>query len=266
MANWRFITYPSMLAYTPSASSENSTYPVTNLNVLDNLQRVYKATGSGSLVNVTLDVGTGNTVSGLAATPGIFLDWANFASIKIQGNSVTTDWTTPPWNQAVTLNAEHWTGRRHGFWKLSELNAAAFAYRYLNIQIQAQSSDDAAAYFLSRVVLGSITEWTVNPSTSIQRRVERPKNSTARLDGSVQITQLGMAYMTVTAPRKLPSVTALNEQLDLDAVSLDPVVLWDAALGGGSEAAWLMQQADPATLSQTFTTFHEGQMTLREVT
>lgn len=266
MANFRFICFADQIAYTPTASSEDTSFPATNLTVLTNLRQRYQALTQGAVVNITLDVGAGNTVSGLAAVPGVFLDWANWASLRIQGNSVTTNWTTPPWNQAVTLTKERWTGRRKGFWKLSELDAAPFAYRYLNLQIQAQSTDDAANYFLSRAPLGSITEWTVNPSFSMQRHIQKPQGRTPLMDGGVQITRLGEPFFVCQLPRILPSAAALNEQLDLSVVALDPFVMWDASLDG-SESAWLMQELDnPTELAQQFTTLHEGNMALREIT
>ena len=265
MGNVRYIGYPDMLSGTWTASSEDSSYPVSNLAVYSNLRRRYKALVSGAIVNVTLDTGVGNTISGLAAVPGIFIDWSNFASIKIQGNSVTTDWTTPPWNQAATLTKERWTGRRKGFWKLSELNAAAFAYRYLNVQIQNQASDDGAAYFLSRVVIGSLTELTVNFAYEPRRKAPQAVGILTRLDGSSQITQLGEPLMMVTMPRITRDTTSLNEQLDLERVSVDPFVFWDAGLGSSTESAWLMQRADPTELSQRFDTMHNSSMAFQEV-
>lgn len=264
MANVRLIPYADIVSGTWTASSADGNFPATNLGVVADLRKWWQALVATGVVDLTFDCGVGNTIAGLAAVPGLFVDWANVASITVQGNSVTTNWTTPPWSQPATLTTERWTGRRKGFWKLSELNAAAFSYRYLNVQIQSQTPDDGQNYHVSRIIVGSITELTVGFMYEPKRRAEQATERTRRLDGSVQITQLGEPLMAVTLPRMSRDAASLNEQLDLERASVDPLVFWDAALGG-SESAWIIQRLDDTDLTQRFNAVHNSQMQFREV-
>lgn len=263
MANYRLIYYADTLAPTITATSADSSYPVTNLNI-DELRKFYKAMVSGSVVDVTVDVGSGNTVSGLLAVPGIFIDWSNFASITIGGNS-TSSWASPPWSAAATLSVDECTGRRKGFWKLSELNAATFAYRYLNIRIAAQSTDDGLTYFLSRVKLGSITELGVNFAYEPERGLKEAREVTPLLDGGTQVTELGDDRMTITFPHISRDEASLTEMLRMVRYSKDPFVLWDAGLGGGSQNAWLMRRLEESRQRQRFNAMHNSQISFVEV-
>lgn len=263
MPSYRLIYNADILTPTITATSEDSTYPVTNLNV-NELRKFYKALVSGAVVDVTFDVGVGNTVSGLLAVPGIFIDWSNFASITIGGNS-TSSWASPPWSAAATLAVDEHTGRRKGFWKLSELDAAAFAYRYLNIRIASQSTDDGTPYFLSRVKLGSITELSVNFAYETERGLIEARERIQRLDGSTQVTELGEPLMTISLPHTSRNAASLLEIQRMVRYSADPFVLWDAALGGGAETAWLMQRLEESRRRQRFDTMHNSQITLVEV-
>lgn len=263
MANFRFIYYADTLTPTITATSVNTTYPATNLNVLE-LRKFYKALVSGATVDVTFDVGSGNTVSGLLAVPGLFLDWSNFASVTIGGNS-TSSWASPPWSAAATLTTEERTGRRKGFWRLSELNAATFAYRYLNVRITAQSTDDGLPYFLSRLRLGSITEVTVNFALEPERGLKEARIPTPLFNGGTQVTELGDSLMTLSYPHTSRDAASLTEILRMVRYTKDKFVLWDAGLGSGSENAWLMQRLDEFQQRQRFQSMHNSQIRFVEV-
>lgn len=264
MANVRTIL--TFTDYTPTATSEQTQFPATALKNYRKPFQPWKATSYGSIVDVTLDFGSGNTLSGLAADPGIFLNPVNVASVRIQGNS-TSSWTAPPWDQLVTISKDRHNGRYKGFWRLADLNVAAFAYRYLNIRIPAQTSLDVLPYRIGDVIVGPVVEWSINPSGQPQRKRADVVRSVDLQGGSQEVSKLGEPAIYLTYPRKLYSTTALNEQLDLLDLGLDqPFVIWDAALGNGSQDAYLVRRSEAMPLSQIYLQYSEGQLVLREVT
>jgi len=261
VANFRFILTP--LDYTPTATSADSNYPVTNLELYGNLLRAWKATVATGIVNVTLDFGVGNTLSALAADPGIFLDDLNATSLRIQGNSVTTDWVTPPWDQAITVAKDEQVMRYKDFRRLADLNAAAFTYRYLNIRILSQTPTDAANYRIARAFVGQILELTVNPSydSGATRRDERI--DTKFIDGGFERSLMGEPYVDLTWPRRLPSEAARSEQYQIEHV-LTPFVMWDAGLGGTQDARMLMRM-DDAEMKRAYLNLYDTHWGFREV-
>lgn len=261
MANFRFILSP--LDYTPAATSADSNYPVTNLEDYGHLRRPWKAAVATGIVNVTLDFGAGNTLNSLAADPGIFLDDLNVTSLRIQGNSVTTDWVTPPWDQAITVAKDEQVMRYKDFRRLADLNAAAFAYRYLNIRIPSQTPTDALTYRLSRAFVGQILELTVNPSSGsgATRRDERV--DTKFLDGGIERSEMGEPYVELAFPRPLPSEASRSEQHQVENV-LTPFVMWNAARGGTQDASIVIRM-DDAEMRQTFLHAYETHWGFREV-
>lgn len=260
-------TILSFLDYTPTATEADANFPVTNLTLYAHPFRPWRATQHSVIVNVTLDFGIGNTLSGLAADPGIFLNPVNFTSARIQGNNVTTDWMTPPWDQAITISKDRWSGRYKGFWRLADLNAAAFAYRYLNVRILSQVSVDSLPYRIGEIIIGQIIEWSINPSGQPERTRRDHTRRSDFLDGGQEVAKIGEPAMAFSYPRKLYSLTALNEQLDLLDRGLDQLfVIWDEQLMNGSQDAFLVRRVDLMPLGQRFISFTEGQLVLREVT
>ena len=268
MAQYRTIT--SFLNYTPSATSEDTNFLASNLELYGHPFRPWKALVATGIVDVTLDFGVGNTLSALAADPGLFLYPLNVSSIRIQGND-SLSWGSPPWDQAVTVNKARWTsgpdlGRYQGFWRLADLDPTAFAYRYLNIRIPSQTPVDGLPYRIGVAVVGHAPELVTNPRFSIGRAMDDPALRVEFLDGGREILEMGERALELRLPRVLASDAALNDQLDLDALGISqPFVIWDGALGG-SQDAWLVRRADRASYEQGYTTFHEGELALREVT
>lgn len=263
MPNFRFILNP--LDYTPTATSEDAIFPVTNLEDYGHLLRPWKAAVATGIVNVTLDFGAGNTLSALAADPGIFLDDLNVASLRIQGNSVTTDWVTPPWDQAITVAQCGFVRRYKDFRRLADLNAAAFNYRYLNIRIPSQTPTDAANYRSARIPVGAITELLMNPEYGIQRKTFDPHIPTPFLDGGEEINEMGERRYEFTVSRQVVGAAELTQELAIQAITPGSnIVVWDAALGG-AESAWMMRRVEDLSLQETFDGVHGGNWGFKEV-
>ncbi len=264
MANTRLIT--SFLNYTPSATSEDPNFLAANLKIYGHPFRPWKATVATGIVDVTLDFGVGNTLSGLASNPGMLVFPMNISSIRIQGNTVTTNWVTPPWDQLVTISKDGFDGRYHGGFRLADLNAAAFAYRYLNIRIPSQTPVDGLVYRIGLVVVGNVVEWSVNPNSPLVRPREDPALTVMMLDGGVEVLEMGEPFLTFRLPRKLYSATALNEYLDLADLGVGAsFVYFDAALGN-SQSVWLVRRFGSSETRQLYVNTHEGELALRQVT
>jgi hypothetical protein len=261
MANTRVIT--SFLDYTPTATSEADNFLDSNLEDITFPLRPWKATVATGIVDVTLDFAS--ALNGLAADAAIFLNDLNITSVRIQGNT-SSSWGSPPWDQLVTIAKDRWNGRYKGFFRLADLAAPAFAYRYLNIRIPSQTPVDALPYRIGTIVVGQMTELTVNPSAILQRTRHDPLSQVDFSNGRIEVGFAGEPFVQLQYPRKLYTVAALNEQLDLDALGRHSAfVIWDAALNA-SQYAWLVLRTEAVQLGQRFVNVHEGTWALREVT
>lgn len=264
MANSRLIQV--FLNYTPAATSEDANFPVTNLSIYGHPFRPWKALVSTGIVDVTLDLGGGNTLSGLVADPAIFLYPVNVTSLRIQANS-SLSWGSPPWDQAVTIANEELSGYYGGFWRFADLSAAAVAYRYINLRIPSQVPVDNAVYRIGVVVLGQMIELTTNPSSPLERPRTDPGQVLEMMDGGIEVIESGQPYLEFRLPRKLYSAAALTEQRSIVSIGIgSPFVYWDAALGG-SQHAWLVRRKpEPSPDRQQWLNVHEGELALRQVT
>lgn len=263
MANTRLIT--SFLGYTASATSADANFPATNVSIYGHPFRPWKALVATGIVDLTLDLGVGKTLSALAADPGLFLYPTNVTSVRIQGNS-SLSWGAPPWDQLVTIAKDRLTGRYKGFFRLADLNAAAFAYRYLNLRIPSQTPVDGLPYRIGMVAVGNVTELSVNPSSPVVRNRLDPALTVDFLDGGREVMEMGEPVVELSLPRHLFDTTELNEALDIDALGLGlPFVYWDAIMGT-TDSGWLVRRQAPPRMSQPWVTVHEGELALREVT
>ena len=264
MANFRYV--PTLLSYTPTADSADSNWPVTNLSVLSDLSAKWSAVVATGIVNVTLDFGVGNTLSGLAANPAILIDDANVTSLRIQGNSVTTDWVTPPWDQAITVAKHKGVGRYKDFRRLLDLSASAFAYRYLNIRILSQTPTDGANYRFGRVGVGQIVEPAMNPSYDGTITIDQVVDTTELSHGGFQPNIMGEPFARMVFPQRLASEAGRDDFWDFDAIIGRGVIcmVWDAS-EGGTQDGWFMRRVSPSELTKEFNAYYRTSRQLREV-
>ena len=257
MANFRFMLAP--LTVTPTATSADSNWPVTNLNVLTDLAKKWAATVATGVVDVTFDFGSGNTFSGLAADPGIFLDDLNVTAIKLQANS-SASWSSPPWTQDVTVARCGETQRYKGFWRLADLSAVAVAYRYINVRITSQTPTDAANYRMSRAYLGSVTEMLHNPEYDFDYRLDQAVDVTELAHGGSEENLMGPRRIIVVGKRTISGAAELTQEHIIQAINPgEPVVLWDASYGGGlSQSAWLVKRVEMPSKSIRFLDLYDA--------
>jgi len=255
MPNFRVMT--SLLGYTPSATSADANWPVTNLALYLRLTKKWAATVATGVVDVTFDLGSGNTLSGLAADPGIFIDDVNVTAIKIQANS-SSSWGTPPWDQAVTIGKDDWVQRRKGFWRFADLNVDAVAYRYVNVRILSQTPTDAANYRISRVALGQITELLINPLYDPERSFVDPSIKTEMFDGGEEHNSMGPRRFEAQYKRQLFGEAELAQELAIQAITPGtPFVIWDSSRTS-SQYAWMVRRTQEPAYRESFMEQHEG--------
>jgi hypothetical protein len=264
MANFRYI--PTLLSFTPTADSADSNWPATNVNVLSDLSAKWAAAVATGIINFTLDFGVGNTLSGLAANPAIGVDDCNVTSLRIQGNSVTTDWVTPPWDQAITVAKHKGVGRYKDFRRLLDLSASAFAYRYLNIRIVSQTPTDGENYRIGRVGVGQIVEPVMNPSYDSVLTIDQMVRDTELEHGGFQPNIMGEPFARMVFPQRLASVAARDDYWDFDAMIGRGVIcmVWDAS-EGGTQDGWFMRRVSPSELTKEFNAYYRTSRQLREV-
>ena len=263
MANFRVIT--SLVSYSPSATSENATYPATNLNLYGHLLRPWKAAVQSAQVDVTLDFGAGNTLTGLAADPGIFFDDVNVSSASLQGDTVTTSWGSPAWNQSISFQQDPWVRRRKGFFRLADLSVSVFSYRYLNLRIPIQGGTDSGVYRIGRIGVGAITEILAQPLYPVQRKVIDPVQVTEFLDGGFEPVELGSRRFELELTREMVGSAELNEELTIQAVTRGtPFIVWDSELAG-TQYAWMFRRSSDPVIDQTILDFYRDRWTLREI-
>lgn len=265
MTSFRLIQ--TLLSYTPTADSTDSNWPITNLSVLSDLDLKWQALVATGVVNVTLDLGASNTLSGLAADPGIFIDDCNVTSIRIQANSVTTDWVTPPWDQAVTIAKCGEVQRYKGFIRFADLSASAVAYRYVNIRILSQTPTDGANYRISRVGIGTITELLMNPLYGIRYRKTQERIDTKLMTGGRQVNLMGSRKMILMCQRQIVGASELSQEQTIQSITAgNMIVIWDSSRSdGGSQSAWLMRRLEDPELTTTFLEFDDTTWTFEEV-
>lgn len=264
MANFRLIT--SLLAYTPSATSADSDFPASNLSVLAPLARAWKAAVATGVVDVTLDLGSGNTLSGLAADPGIFLDDLNVTSIKLQANS-SSSWGSPPWDQSVTISQCGDTRRYKGFIRFADLSASAVNYRYINVRILSQMPTDGTNYRMARAALGNMTELLRNPRHDPTYEILQEHISTKLFDGGADINLMGPRRLIATYPRAICGTSEMTQEQTIQALSAgDPFVLWDSSRGnGGSQSAWLVRRTNDPKYTTRFLNMDDTTWTCEEI-
>lgn len=257
MANFRMMLAP--LTVVPTATSTDSNWPVTNVNILTDLAKKWAAAVATGIVDFTFDLGVGNTFSGLAADPGIFIDDVNVTSIKLQANA-TNSWGTPSWDQAVTVAKCGEVQRYKGFWRLADLSASAVAYRYVNVRILSQTPTDAANYRMSRAYLGSVTELTANPEYDFDYRLDQATEVTKLAHGGRETSLMGPRKIIVAGKRRIYGATELSQEQTIHAITPGaPVVLWDASYGGGvSQSAWLVERVDMPSKSVRFLDLYDA--------
>ena len=254
------------LTFTASATSQNSTFPATFINSYPYAPFRYWESGSGGTQDFTIDVGAGNQVNSLHATPALFLDHTNVTSVLIQGNTVAGSWGSPPWQVAVQITRELYTHRKRFVARFADLAAnSAFQYRYLNFRISSQAPTSGTAYQIGTILLGTAPDLVADPLYAVERQRIDPIQSIEFPNGGREVLSLGEPRVRLSMPTEAVNSSELEGMMSIDRFGMSqPFVLWDATTSGTADA-WLVRRMEPRTWTERFLTQYEGMWTLEEV-
>lgn len=129
----------TLVDYTPSASSEDSTYPDDNLKIYGHLRKHYRALVQTE-VTITLDFGSAKTIE------SVLLDDVNFTDVYIQGHADEAHWGTPDFSEQFTVTQDERVNRYKLFAALT-----AFNYQYMRIKVPVQVPTDLSVFRIGRV-------------------------------------------------------------------------------------------------------------------
>jgi hypothetical protein len=154
----------TLVDYTPTASSEDSNYPIANIKDYAHLKRHFRSQVATE-VTIVLDFVSAKVVQVM------LLDDVNFADVYIQGNA-TNVWDTPSFSQQYTISKDAETQR----YRLCEI-LTGFNYQYMRIKIPAQTPVDGLSVFrIGRIAcMTSKIEFTDNPSFPYRHSASYPE-------------------------------------------------------------------------------------------
>lgn len=113
----------SFIDYTPSSSSEDPVYPLSNMKDLDPIKK------SKILANVIFDFSTSTSIASL------YLQGCNFQNFTLEGND-TNSWDSPSYSTDLTIT-KGILGNRYGLFEI------IFNYRYARLIITDLTFDNS---------------------------------------------------------------------------------------------------------------------------
>ena len=261
-----FRTVSSFQTFTASATAADPVFPITYISSYPYSPfRPWKSSSLAGQVDVTLDFGSGQTLASLVNSPAIFIDNTNIASLLVQGNTVTTSWGAPPWQAGVGVQTELYGGQRRLAVQLSDLSAAAFSYRYLNLRINSQAPSSGTQYQIGTILIGGVQNLVADPVYPAVRERIDPIASIDYPDGGREVLSLGQARVKLNFQTDAVGSAELAGLLAIDKLGRHrPFLFWDATTSGTADA-WLVRRADSRPWTERFLTQYEGPWTLEEV-
>lgn len=220
-----FIFAYDLIDYTPTASSESSNYPASNIKLYDHLRRHYRS-GVSTEVSIVLDFTSAKNVKVL------YLNDVNFANVTIQGNS-TNAWTSPPLSQSHTVLFDEQVQRR----KLCVV-LTTFNYRFMRVLIPAQTPTDGMSIFRIGNVLccGSMLTLTTNPSYPYVRQASYPEPlQVSFLSGGKELVETGN-YKIWTGEFGFDHLSSESDIWTLDAIRANEHIVFFENRGNSSKA------------------------------
>ena len=223
----------AFLSYTPTASTEATDHPATNLALYDRPQRTWRSTSAAGSI----------TLGGSGSVAAVFLNNANFATVDISGGAFTSAGIPVPVDLRVA---------RRKIW--IETPAAS-----LPLTLTPHTPDGGAGFYELgvAVVLGTVVELSDWPSfprwTPKQARTITPFPS-----GGREINEDGPLYLEWTLRNdqfiRSDAVPVLAELLAvIGAGAAATPVIWENR--GPTEHAYLFQRLEDPPFQEDFVTF-----------
>lgn len=170
-----FIFGYNFLDGTDTASSENPSYPLSNIKDYEHLKRHWRST---VITESWVKRNFGQPKNLLA----VCLDDVNFTTVTIQGNATDT-WTSPAFSQVFTISKDKRTQRYKGYLTLSGFN-----YKWLRILIPAQTPvDGLSAFRIGRLVcLNTVFELSESHGFTYEYSADEKMETNEFLSGSFE--------------------------------------------------------------------------------
>jgi hypothetical protein len=263
MSNYRIVT--SFIPYTPSVTSQDSAFPVTNLSSYQfHPYRPWKSSSNAGTVDLTLDFGVGNTIAGLSSDPTLFLDIVNVSSVRIQANG-SLSWGSPPWNTTAPIARNPLSDKRRGFFRLADLSASVASHRYLNIRIDSRAPNSGYQYQIGTGLVGTTQEMLANPLYPARRRIIEPTIINKFSDGGFEVLKMGENGTHLSLNVQAVGSAELDETLGIGQLGITyPFIVWDS-VASGSQYAYLMRQSEAREWIESVMDQHDSTWTMVEV-
>lgn len=261
--NYRIIT--SFVPYTPSATAQDSAFQATNLNSYQfHPHRPWKSSSNAGTVDLTCDMGAGNTIAGFSTDPAVFLDWLNVSSVRIQANG-SLSWGSPPWTATVPIRRNPLSDKSRGFFRLADLDVTVTSYRYLNIRIDSTAPSSGYQYRIGTCLLGTAQELLANPLYPAKRRITEPVIVTKFSDGGFEVLKMGENGAELSLEVQAVGSAELSENFGIGQLGISyPFVLWDS-VASAAEYAYLFRQSESREWTESFLDQHDSTWTMVEV-
>jgi hypothetical protein len=214
----------SFCSYTPSASTSDTDYPVTRLYDYEHARRYWKSTvATDSWVKA--DLGSSKLIK------GILINYVNFGSCSIQANA-TDVWTSPTYNQSVTVAAHNLTGRYQHF------VLPNVTLRYVRIFIPTQTPNDGTSVFRmgTLVILTSNLEVAKNPDLGLNESADEVMVTNEFESGNYEDVNLGARIWQIQMEWKSYNRASMTDFGTLNRLNKDANLLFYMNNGDATEA------------------------------
>ncbi len=173
-----------------SVSSEQSTFPSTNL-LIPEKQRRYWKTNDTTDAFVIIDLGSAQQVTGIALLN------VNYNTYKIQGDT-TASFASPAVDSGTITTAIDPQRKRYYSFTEPQGYSPAFNYRYLRLFIPTQATTDGDTVFKTGglVLKTGTTKVTINPDYGMGITMHEPNDKTEMRSGATEVRGINTRFAT----------------------------------------------------------------------
>lgn len=254
MSNFLFIPETYFIDATPTASSENASYPDDNITGYAHPAQEYRSANT-SETTIVLDTGTPDQ-----AIEGIYIGGVNFTSMYLAASN-TTSWATPDFGEsAKTIALDKVVQRRKGLFVTTGWDG-----EYLRIRIPNQATTDSETFFRIGVVIlfSNAVEMPVNPDYGYERGAPREYHTRKYPGGGRETLNLGL-YDAFTSDMILSGTVSEVEDFVWDYIKKpspgSAYVLYENGWrSGGTEKTYLVEIENPEDIRVKAPNYNEAE-------
>lgn len=226
--------------YAPTADSQDSNYPTSNLKDYHHLKRQWRSLVATE-VKIVCDMASAKNLL------GVMIEDVNFTSVYIEGSN---DNVTYPFTQSFAISNDERVDRYKAYCVLTGFN-----YRYLRIRIPAQTpTDGLPAFRLGRILLiDSIIELPINLSYPYEYEAPKRYKKVEFESGGVEKINFGSnkIWRCDFGISRFVRDTGGTTLWQLDAIDEDQLVVFFENRGDTSKA-YVVMRDNSLKVSETF--------------